>query len=157
MMNKNETIGTKIDKNVEKLQETKIKVENKFCEVIEEFKAKQENMGTKITNKLPSQTPVDVIEDSKFFIIKVNLPGIMKKDILLEVSNLKVFIKAEFNEIISEDAIYLKQERQVGNYYKEIRLPQEVIYEEANASFKNGVLTIKLPKLESKKHKIEIN
>ena len=157
MRNNNETIGTKIDKNVEKLQEKKLKVENKVCEVIEDFKAKQEDVSSKITNKFQYQTPVDVIEDSEYFIIKVNLPGIMKKDISLDVSNIKVFIKAEFNEIISEDAIYLKQERQVGEVYKEIRLPQEVIYEEANASFKNGVLTIKIPKLETERHKIEIN
>lgn len=157
MTNKNETIGNKIDKNMEKLQERKLKAENKFCEVIDIFKEKQGDFGKKITNKLSSQTPVDVIEDSEFFVVKVNLPGIMKKDISLDVTNLKIYIKAEFNEIAPEDAVYLKQERQVGECYKEIRLPQEVIHDEVNASFKNGVLTIKLPKLESEKYKIEIN
>lgn len=157
MRNNNETIGTKIDKNVEKLQEKKSQVENKVFEVIEEFKIKQGDISSKITSKFQYQTPVDVIESAESFIIKVNLPGIMKKDISLNVSNLKIFIKAEFNEIIPEDAVYLKQERQVGEVYKEIRLSQEIIYEETNASFKNGVLTIKVPKLESERHKIEIN
>ncbi len=157
-MNKNnETIGNKIDKNIEKLYKHKVKVENKFCDVVGDFKAKRGDFGKKITDKLQSQTAVDIIEYAESFIIKINLPGIMKKDINLEVSNFKIYIKAIFNENISEDAIYLKQERQVGEYYKEITLPQEIIYEDVNASFKNGVLTIAVKKLESEKHKIEIN
>jgi len=45
------------------------------------------------------------------------------------------------------------RERRTGSYYRALRLPDTVDYEKAESSFKDGVLTIKLPKLESKKSK----
>lgn len=53
---------------------------------------------------------------------------------------------------------YLLRERRTGSYYRALRLPETVDYENAESTFKDGVLTIRLPKLESKKaRKLEIS
>ncbi|HCI85294.1 MAG TPA: hypothetical protein DHV68_00470 [Dehalococcoidia bacterium] len=61
-------------------------------------------------------------------------------------------IKAENSSSSSDEPeSYLLRERRTGSYYRAIKLPETVDYEDAESTFKNGILTIKLPKIESKK------
>ena len=53
---------------------------------------------------------------------------------------------------------FLLRERRTGSYYRALRLPETVDYENAESIFKDGVLTITTPRLESKKSlKLEIS
>ncbi|MEB3816563.1 MAG: Hsp20/alpha crystallin family protein [Desulfurococcales archaeon] len=78
---------------------------------------------------------IDVIEDDDEVIIVAELPGVEKDKIKVRATENKVIIKAENSR----------------KYYKEIDLPAKVDPSSAKASYRNGVLEVKLKKLESKK------
>lgn len=116
-------------------------------------------------NKVARQTepeawsiPLDVQQDGDTLVVTASIPGTTKEGIEIAVDDNVITIKAETKEESkSESEGYLLRERRTGSYYRALRLPETVDYENAESKFKDGVLEIRLPKLESKKaRKIEI-
>ena len=103
--------------------------------------------------------PLDVVKDGDSLVVTASVPGTSKDDIDVSVDKDVLTIKAENSSSSSDEReSYLLRERRTGSYYRAIKLPETVDYENAESTFKNGVLTIKLPKLESKKtRKLEIS
>jgi HSP20 family protein len=109
--------------------------------------------------------PLDVVQDGDNLVVTASVPGTTKDDIDVSVDDNVLTIKAqsatssETNTDSDSDADgYLLRERRTGSYYRALRLPETVDYENAASTFKDGVLTIKLPKLESKKtRKLEVS
>src|SRR5665648_81841 len=106
-----------------------------------------------------TMTPfIDLVEKDNELIATVDLPGMDKKDIELSVNNNVLEVKAErgLTTDRSEEG-YLFHERTYNKFYRSIRLPVGVDESNVNAAYKDGTLTIKLPKseLETKK-RIEI-
>jgi len=103
--------------------------------------------------------PLDVVKDGDSLVVTASVPGTSKDDIDVSVDEDVLTIKAENSSSSSDEReSYLLRERRTGSYYRAIKLPETVDYENAESTFKNGVLTIKLPKLESKKtRKLEIS
>ena len=101
---------------------------------------------------------IDLVEGDNELIATVDLPGMDKKDIELSVNNNVLEVKAErgLTEDKTEEG-YLFHERTYNRFYRSIRLPVGVDESNVNAAYKDGTLTIKLPKseLETKK-RIEI-
>ena len=96
--------------------------------------------------------PLDVVKDGDSLVVTASVPGTLKDDIDVSVDEDVLTIKAENSSSSSDEReSYLLRERRTGSYYRAIKLPETVDYENAESTFKNGVLTIKLPKLESKK------
>lgn len=94
---------------------------------------------------------IDFSETEKEFTIVTDLPGISEKDIeifahsnILTIQGKKETVKEEKNRQ------YHKTEREWGSFYREIPLNQNIDESKVEASIKNGVLTIHLPKLISK-------
>jgi HSP20 family protein len=75
-----------------------------------------------------------------------------RKDIDVTVEENVLTIRAEVSEESEqkEDG-YLLRERHSGSFYRAVRLPDSVDSEKAESSYKDGVLTIRLPKQEEKK------
>jgi HSP20 family protein len=97
---------------------------------------------------------VDVKENEKEFIIKAELPGVEEKDIEVTVTNDAVTIKGEKKEEKEEkDKNYYYMERSYGSFSRVIPLEVGIDAAKAEASFKNGVLDIKIPKNQSVKAK----
>jgi HSP20 family protein len=97
---------------------------------------------------------VDVKENDKEFIIKAELPGVEEKDIDVTVTNDSVTIKGEKKEEKEDkDKNYYYMERSYGSFCRVIPLDGEIESEKAEASFKNGILDIKIPKNQSAKVK----
>lgn len=88
----------------------------------------------------------DVVETDDHVEVSIELPGMEMKDIDVTVTDDMLTIKGEKKvERQEEKRGYYLSERSYGAVYRTIPLPPGVDGEKAEASFKNGVLTIKLP------------
>ena len=95
---------------------------------------------------------IDVIETDKEVIATAEMPGLEKEDIKTNVTEDRLEISAETkHEEKKEEKGYVYRERRSGSYYRAISLPSPVDPENSKASYKNGVLEIKMPKTEIKK------
>jgi HSP20 family protein len=97
---------------------------------------------------------VDVYEDKDDVVIKAELPGLSKEDIGVEVADATLTIKGEKKreETIKEEDYYCC-ERAFGSFTRAVDLPCEVQADQVKASFKNGVLEVRMPKTEEAKNK----
>jgi HSP20 family protein len=90
---------------------------------------------------------VDVVEKDKAYEITAELPGIDEKNVELTVSGGMLSIKGEKSEEKEEKQKgYYLSERQYGSFQRSFALPEDVEADKIDASFKNGVLTVSLPK-----------
>jgi HSP20 family protein len=95
---------------------------------------------------------IDVIESDTEIIAKVEMPGLEKQDININVTEDRLEISAETkHEEKKEEKGYIYRERRSGSYYRAISLPSPVDPDKSKATYKNGVLEVKMPKTEVKK------
>ena len=102
---------------------------------------------------------VDVYEDAKKVVLKLEVPGMEEKDLDIRVENNTLTIRGErkFEQTVKEDN-YLRIERNYGSFSRTFGLPNTVNTEAIKAEYKNGVLTVELPKsAESKPKQIKVN
>ena len=91
--------------------------------------------------------PVDVLDNGTEIVVKANLPGVKPEDVAISILNGKLTIKAEMSEENDiRGATYLRRERKIHTFVRSLNLPMPVEAERADARFKNGVLTLTLPK-----------
>jgi HSP20 family protein len=97
---------------------------------------------------------VDLYEEKDEIVVKAELPGMTKDDIQVNIAEHLLTIKGEKKkEEEAKEKDYYRSERMYGAFSRSIALPTEVSTEKANATFKNGVLEIRLPKSEAAKKK----
>ena len=95
---------------------------------------------------------VDVKETDNSFVLSADIPGLTKKDIKINVASGKLSISGERTyETDQEKDNYHYRERRFGSFDRSFNLPETVDEDNISASFKNGILTIQLPK-----HEVEI-
>ena len=102
---------------------------------------------------------IDVSENDNKFEVSAELPGMERDDIKIEVQNNILTISGEKNSQREEekDDTYLC-ERAYGRFSRSFELPALVNSDSIKATYKNGVLTLSLPKVEAAKPKqIEVN
>jgi HSP20 family protein len=103
---------------------------------------------------------VDVNENDKAFIMTADFPGFDKKDVSLKAEESVLTLSANRDsDIESNDGSYRIRERRTGSFSRSFNLPENVLVENINAKFKNGSLTITIPKAEEVKpdiHQIKI-
>jgi HSP20 family protein len=109
-----------------------------------------------ITSWAPS---VDIYETENELVLKADLPGVTEKDIDIRVENNMLTLRGErqFENKVKEDN-YLRVERTYGSFSRSFALPNTVNTEAIHAEYKNGVLTVQLPKrAESKPKQVQVN
>ena len=90
---------------------------------------------------------VDVAETKDTITVKAEVPGVDQKDIAVSVADGVLTIKGEKEEEKEEkDKQYHRVERSYGAFARVMRLPAAVDSGKATAAFKDGVITITLPK-----------
>jgi len=108
---------------------------------------------------------VEVRQCDKYYTIKVQLPGVKSEDIDLELDNDFLTISAEIKEEQEENQEKAKNERfhtsefRYGKYKRTISFDSPIKVDETTAEYKNGLLTIKVPKQnieQAKPKKLEI-
>ena len=95
---------------------------------------------------------VDIFETPNELVVKADLPDVNERDIDIRVENNLLTIRGErkFEKSVSEDN-YLRVERTYGSFSRSFSLPNTVNAESIHAEYKNGVLTVNLPKREESK------
>jgi HSP20 family protein len=105
-----------------------------------------------------SQPKVDMYEKDENLVVEAELPGIEEKDVNIEVSEDAIKIEGEKKgevEVKSEN--YYRKESHLGNFSRVLSFPFTVQPDKAKATFKNGELTVTIPKsAEAKKKVIKI-
>ena len=93
---------------------------------------------------------VDVIENDNALTFKAELPGIEAKDVAVTIDNNVLTLKGERRiekDVKKEN--YHRMERAYGNFARSFALPTFVDAEKVSGEFKNGLLTINVPKRET--------
>jgi len=97
---------------------------------------------------------LDLSETANELIVKCEIPGMERKDIDISLSDGMLNIKGEKKQEREEKkADYHLVERSYGSFTRSIQLPKEVQSDKISASYKNGILTVTLPKSEEAKKK----
>jgi HSP20 family protein len=97
---------------------------------------------------------VDIYETDHGLTIKAELPGVDPKDIEARVEDGALYLKGERNfEKESKKEDYHRIERSYGSFMRSFSLPNSIDAEKAAAEYKDGVLTLTLPKKEEAKAK----
>ena len=93
----------------------------------------------------------DVFEEGNEVVVKSDLPGLNKEDVNVKLVENHLIISGERK---SEDKVeqkdYMRLERSVGSFTRTVGLPEGIDSEHVKASFKDGVLEIRIPKTEGK-------
>ncbi len=95
---------------------------------------------------------VDIYETPNELVVKADLPDVNEKDIDVRIENNLLTIRGErkFEKSVSEEN-FLRVERTYGAFSRSFSLPNTVNSEAIGAEYKNGVLTVTLPKREESK------
>lgn len=93
----------------------------------------------------------DIVESKEEFKILLDLPGLAKKEIGIALKNNVLTIKGEREVTIAEGEEFKRQERKRGAFARSFALAENVNSAEISASFRNGVLTVSMPKSEKLK------
>jgi HSP20 family protein len=97
---------------------------------------------------------LDVYEEKDEIVVKAELPGMDKDDIEVNISDSELTLKGEKRkEEKIEEKDYYRCERSYGGFLRSVELPADVQADKVKASFKNGILEIRMPKTEEAKTK----
>ncbi len=98
--------------------------------------------------------PVDIREREDAYLVEVELPGLTKDDVKITMENNVLMIKGEKSQESEEKrGSCHRTERVYGSFLRSFTLPSSVKNDKIEAQYKNGVLTITLPKVEEAKPK----
>jgi len=114
------------------------------------------NEGSALTAWAPA---VDIYETENELVLKADLPDVNEKDLDVRVENNMLTIRGErkFEQKVKEEN-YLRIERTYGSFSRSFSLPNTVSTENIKAEYKNGVLTVEMPKrAESKPKQVKVN
>lgn len=105
---------------------------------------------------------VDISETKKNYKVRIEVPGVDKEGINVDVRNNSLVIRGEKKkEQVDEDEHYHRMERFYGSFQRILNLPPDAQTSDVDAKFKNGVLTLTVKRNPEKKvdggHTIEIN
>jgi len=98
--------------------------------------------------------PVDIFEDGDNLVLKAEVPGVNPDDVEIRVQDNTLYLKGErkFEKEVKEQN-YHRVERSYGTFTRTFSLPNSVDSDKVSASYKDGVLTLTMPKKEEAKPK----
>lgn len=102
---------------------------------------------------------VDIYETDQNLVIKAELPGIDPKDLEVRVEDGTLYLKGErkYEREVKEES-YHRVERSYGSFARTFSLPRTINTEDIKADYKDGILTLTMPKREEAKPKtVKIN
>jgi HSP20 family protein len=105
--------------------------------------------------ELPTRIPyVDVIDSANEYVVRAELPGLKKENVQIEVGPNELSITAKSSvETEEKGKTYVHRERAFSTFRRRIGFGERIDTEKASANMAEGILEIKLPKLEPKTEK----
>ena len=102
----------------------------------------------------PSYPAMNLWADEESVIIRAELPGLKPDDLDISIDEGDLTLSGRRHpEEMPEDATYHRQERNYGSFTRSIRLPFKIEADDVEATMKNGMLTLMLPRAEEDKPK----
>lgn len=133
---------------------------NRGMSLLEDFDRLFDNVFSGAPTFANTNTPVvDVREEKDRYVLEAELPGMSEKDVDLHVEDNMLTIKSAKEEEKEEknEEGYLVRERRSRSFSRSFVLPKDVDRDKVEARFKNGLLTLTMPKsAESKARQIQI-
>lgn len=118
------------------------------------------NAGTRSTSSSLMRAPeTDVVETEREIRVHVEMPGLKRDDIEVDVENNILTVRGEKREERTEgnDGRYHLSERRYGTFARSFVLPRDVDADHIQASFENGVLSVVIPKSEkARRRRIDV-
>ena len=112
--------------------------------------------GADLRSELYGITPnVDIYEEGKEVVLKIDLPGMKKEDIKVDITENMLTISGERTKTEKiEKAGYFRHERTFGTFERRFELPGNLDTEKVTAHYEHGVLELRIPMLKEaeKKH-----
>lgn len=97
---------------------------------------------------------IDIVDKGTHFLLRSELPGLKREDISISVTTDSIDISGETKRSEEEKKEnYYKCERYYGSFSRSLQIPADVVPDKVEASLKDGILEVKLPKKEVKKVK----
>ena len=126
-----------------------------FDRLFDQFRTSFDDLLWNPTTAITSRTPLMDVEDhGDKYEMNIEMPGIPKEDINIEVTPNTIEISAEHEETDEgKGKNYLRRERSSTSFYRSLDLPEELKTDNVDAELEDGVLKISLPKLEPKPKK----
>lgn len=116
------------------------------------FEAFFSRPGMKRFSLEASHPASDVIDRGDHVVVRIDLPGVDKEDIILNITGGSVEVRAQRKqEVKVQKKGYYKHERSYGGFYRVIPLQSAIDPGTAKASYKNGVLEVRIQKSKAKK------
>ena len=91
--------------------------------------------------------PVDIEEQDDAYVIEAELPGVQKDDVNIELQSNELMVTGEIKER-EREGILRKRTRRIGRFEYRVRLPEQVDSDNVEAKLNDGVLTVRVPKVQ---------
>ncbi|PWK86856.1 HSP20 family protein [Lentzea atacamensis] len=99
----------------------------------------------------------DVTETGEAYLVEVELPGVKRDDITVDLAGTELSISGEIKEK-ERQGLFRYRTRRVGQFSYQVTLPQDVDADKIQADLADGVLTVRVPKTEAARpRRIAIN
>lgn len=95
--------------------------------------------------------PINVFQDGEDFVITAELPGVRKEDLEIQVKGDQVRIQGTKAVAYPEDASVHRRERSGARFDRTLQLPAQIDAAKVSAEYRDGVLTVTLPRAENDK------
>src|SRR5204862_5642788 len=95
--------------------------------------------------------PVSVFNDGEDFVVVAELPGVRKEDLDVEVRSDTLRIKGKKTVAHENEASVHRREREAGEFDRTLTLPAQLDAAKVAAEYRDGVLTVRLPRAESER------
>jgi len=108
-----------------------------------------------LSNRTSSMPAVNIREDEKNYLLDLAIPGIDKKDLKIDINEDVLTISSEMKKETEENKDgYKRKEFSYSSFCRSFYIPENVKKDKIEANYRDGILTIGLPKDEEEKSKI---
>jgi HSP20 family protein len=129
-------------------------ISERFHRFFDRLPGRREAPGREALTVADWAPTVDIVEDDKEYLIKAEIPGVDREDVKVSVEEGVLTIQGERKQEKEEKGKrFHRIERSYGTFLRTFSLPEDVAEDKVKAEFKNGVLTVHLPKAEKSKPK----
>ena len=107
------------------------------------------------SNSTSSMPAVNIREDEKIYVLDLAVPGITKNDLKIDINEDVLTVSSEMkNETEENNDGFRRKEFSYSSFCRSFYIPENVNRDKIEANYKDGILTIGLPKQEEEKNKI---
>ena len=128
-----------------------------FEDIYQRMDQLMRSFGSTIDRSGWSPFPVDLEETDDAYVVEIDLPGVSRRDVTLEVNGRELTVHGEVKER-ERKGFARRQTRRTGRFHHSVALPGEVDVERIKASLDDGVLMVRAPKSQATKaHRVQID